>query len=108
MILGGKHLISEVVLSHCADVNDGGWLLGGGVEEPRRVGDRGDTDQGVEAVTRRLDRTGAGVTGRPGRGGARGGTGSEEAVAWRSRPRQAVVGLRRGGRPGRRGDGVLA
>jgi hypothetical protein len=37
--------------------------------------DRGVEDgQGVEAVTRWLDQTGAGVTGLPGCGGARGGT----------------------------------
>jgi hypothetical protein len=66
---------------HCADVDDGGRWLGGDVEEPGRAGDRGGIDQGmedgwgIEAAVRQLDRTGAGVTGRPGRGGAQGGTG---------------------------------
>jgi hypothetical protein len=74
---------SWVADRQCVDVDDGGQWLGGSVEEPGRAGDRGGTDwsveeedgRGVEAVARRLDRTGAGATGRPGRGGAQGGTG---------------------------------
>jgi hypothetical protein len=66
---------------NCADVNDGGQWLGGGVEEPGHAGDRGGTDQGVqdgrgvEAAVCWLDQTRAGVTGRLGCGGARRGTG---------------------------------
>jgi hypothetical protein len=75
---------------HCADVDDGGRWLSGGVEEAGRVGDRGGTnqsvedDQGVEVAAQRLNWTGTKATGRPGRGGAqggadcRGGSGMEE------------------------------
>jgi hypothetical protein len=72
---------SWVADRHCTDVDDGGRWLGSDVEEPGRARDRGGTDRGVEygrgieAATRWLDQTGAGATGRPGRGGARGGTG---------------------------------
>jgi hypothetical protein len=55
---------SWVADRHCADVDDGGRWLGGGVEEPGHARDRGGIDQGVEdgrgveAAARRLDRTG--------------------------------------------------
>jgi hypothetical protein len=72
---------SWVADRHCANIDDGGRWLGGSVEEPGRAGDRGGTDRGVEdsrgveVVARWLDRTGARATGRPGHGGAQGGTG---------------------------------
>jgi hypothetical protein len=70
---------SWVADRHCADINNGGRWLGGGVVEPGHARDRGGIDQGVEdghgieAAVHRLDRTGARATGRPGHGGARGG-----------------------------------
>jgi hypothetical protein len=81
---------SWVADRHCTDVDVGGRWLGGDVEEPghaedrcgieaekpRHAGDRGgigcgvEDGRGIEVVARRLDRTGAGVTGWPGNGGA--------------------------------------
>jgi hypothetical protein len=89
---------SWVADRHCTDVDVGGRWLGGDVEEPghaedrcgieaekpRHAGDRGgigcgvEDGRGIEVVARRLDRTGAGVTGWPGNGGARGGVSSRE------------------------------
>jgi hypothetical protein len=91
---------SWVADKHCADINNGGRWLGGGVVEPGHARDRGGIDQGVEAAVRRLDRTWAGAAGRPGRGGAGGveelgeAPAADEAVAWRSWPRRAVGGMR--------------
>jgi hypothetical protein len=73
--------LSWVADRHCADIDNDDWWLGNDVEEPGRDGDRGGTDRGVEddrgveVAAPQLDRTGAGATGRPGCGGAQGGTG---------------------------------
>jgi hypothetical protein len=61
--------------------------------------DRGGTDRGVEAATRRLDQTWAGAAGRLGRGGAdsveelREALATEEEAAWWTRPCWAAGGL---------------
>jgi hypothetical protein len=65
---------SWVASGCCVDIDDGGRWSDGVVEEPSHARDRGGIDQGVEAAVHRLDQTWARAAGRPGCGGARGGT----------------------------------
>jgi hypothetical protein len=106
--------LSWVADRHCTDVDDGGRWLGGGMKELGHARDRGGTDRGVEdgrgveVVAHRLDRTGAGATGRPGRGGARGVTGCRGGggVEEPATPSCSWTGAV-GGRTSQGGDGRL-